>query len=79
MFTRAYEHKLKVSYTLQKKKEQAGDWSGRNERYRVMHLFLLFVLQTFLRPLIFVLVGYAILNDFSYLFGAKFTDRKFHW
>ena len=24
------------------------------------------------------LVGYAILKDFSYLFGAKFTGRKFY-
>ena len=26
----------------------------------------------------FSLVGYAILKDFSYLFGAKFTGRKFY-
>ena len=29
-------------------------------------------------PLFFFLVGYAILKDFSYLFGAKFTGRKFY-
>ena len=29
-------------------------------------------------PLFFSLVGYAILKNFSYLFGAKFTGRKFY-
>ena len=29
-------------------------------------------------PLFFFLVGYAILKNFSYLFGAKFTGRKFY-
>ena len=29
-------------------------------------------------PSFYFLVGYAILKDFSYLFGAKFTGRKFH-
>ena len=29
-------------------------------------------------PLFFFLVGYANLKDFSYLFGAKFTGRKFY-
>ena len=29
-------------------------------------------------PLFFFLVGYAILKDFSYLFGAKFTGQKFY-
>ena len=29
-------------------------------------------------PLFFFLVGHAILKDFSYLFGAKFTSRKFY-
>ena len=49
----------------------------RNEKYRVKHLLLLlFVLQTFLSPLIFVLVGYAILKDFSHLLDAKYTDRN---
>ena len=32
----------------------------------------------FLKVLHFFLVGYAILKDFSYLFGAKFTGRKFY-
>ena len=32
----------------------------------------------FLKVLYFFLVGYAILKDFWYLFGAKFTGRKFH-
>ena len=27
---------------------------------------------------LFFLVGYVILKDFSYLFGAKFTGRKFY-
>ena len=30
-------------------------------------------------PLSFFLVGYAIVKNFSYLFGVKFTGRKFHW
>ena len=29
-----------------------------------------------LKVLFFFLGGYAILKDFSYLFGAKFTGRK---
>ena len=29
-------------------------------------------------PLFFFLVSYAILKDFSYLFSAKFTGRKFN-
>ena len=29
-------------------------------------------------PLFLFLVGYTILKDFSYLFGAKFTGRKFY-
>ena len=37
---------------------------------------LLFALSTFLSPLIFVLVGYAILKDFSHLLDAKYTDRN---
>ena len=32
----------------------------------------------FPKVLIFFLVGYAILKDVSYLFGAKFTGRKFY-
>ena len=32
----------------------------------------------FLKVLYFFLVGYAILKDFSYLFGAKFTGRKLY-
>ena len=32
----------------------------------------------FLKVLYFLLVGYAILKDFSYLLGAKFTCRKFY-
>ena len=31
----------------------------------------------FLKVLYFFLIGYGILKDFSYLFGAKFTGRKF--
>ena len=31
----------------------------------------------FLKVLIFFLVGYSTLKDFSFLFGAKFTGRKF--
>ena len=29
-------------------------------------------------PLLFFLVGFAILKDFSYLFAAKFSGRKFY-
>ena len=32
----------------------------------------------FLKVLYFLLLGYAILKDFSYLLGAKFTCRKFY-
>ena len=28
---------------------------------------------------VFFLVGYAVLKDFSFLFGAKFSGRKFCW
>ena len=34
--------------------------------------------RLFKSPLFFLLVGYAIFKDFSYLFGAKFTGRKFY-
>ena len=34
--------------------------------------------RLFKSPLFFLLVGYAIFKDFSYLFGAKFTGQKFY-
>ena len=53
-----------------------------NRRFRFSPTIDRFTSRPFSRlsesPLFFFLVGYAILKDFSYLFGAKFTGRKFY-
>ena len=57
-------------------------WKGREFSFEYSYLTLKETIWSLLRLYFapkedFFLVGYVILKDFSYLFGAKFTCRKF--